>query len=187
MCGCGKKNCGCIPVGPMGPQGPAGQPGQRGDQGLGIRQSYVSDGVTPIGNIIYPANTLVFQMTDLTYQSAGIVYSAIAPALTWIDLVMQNGTTAGTGVNKPQYAISNGFLHLRGTIDASTVVVSTAYFAFANIPAGTFSATVTTSISRKDSPSSVCEFDVLTAGDLKIRQGGSDIWLLDSIVPISIR
>jgi len=57
---CGKSSgCGCIPVVPMGERGLQGPTGNAGANGVGYRYSFISDGITPIGNTIYPANTLV--------------------------------------------------------------------------------------------------------------------------------
>lgn len=184
-CSCGKKSgsCSCIPAGPIGPQGPAGQTGQRGNDGLGIRQSYVSDGITPIGNIIYPANTLVFQMTDLSYQSAGLIYS-LAP-LVWVDLVMENGwtTTASGTVDRAQYAISNGMLYLRGVING----VAATQDLFTTIATLGNSDTIATVVSEYNTPATQKLMSVYAGGSILIGSRSAAPYALDSVPPISIR
>lgn len=182
-CSCGKKSgsCSCIPVGPIGPQGPAGQAGQRGSDGLGIRQSYVSDGITPIGNIIYPVNTLVFQMTDYSYQSAGLVFE-IAP-LNWIDMVLENGwATSAVTTQIAQYAISNGFLYMRGFLNGAAATNAT----FTTIANMGFSNTAASEISEYTG----VNHKLITAssgGLLRIPAYSTAIHVLDTVPPISIR
>lgn len=160
-----------------------GEDGSDGSNGTGISNIYVSDGVTAIGGTVYTVNTVVVLMSTGAYINAGEVQLV---ELDWQDLVIINGFTAGTGVEKPQYAINNGLLYQRGTIDASTCGGSTAYITYANVTSG-ITNTVYTNISSTDYPSTVTRLEILATGDMKLRSAGSLIWSLDSISPISIR
>lgn len=160
-----------------------GSDGTNGTNGTGISNVYVSDGTTAIGGTVYNINSLIILLSTGIYVNAGEIQLV---ELDWQDLVIVNGFTAGTGVEKPQYAINNGLLYQRGTIDASTCGGSTAYITYATVVSG-ITNTIFSNISSTDFPSTVTRLEVLSTGDMKIRSAGVLTWSLDSISPISIR
>lgn len=182
----------CIPVGPPGPPGIPGTPGRNGNDGRGELAHFVSDGVTPIGDVIYPVNTLVVQYTDLTYQSAGVINIPVPATIQWQDMTLANGWANGVGVLKAQYAIFGGFLHLRGRIDFSSATNDN----FATIPGTGITGTIYTS-GATDHAGADIELDqealitIDNAGAISALGATSTLdgsrLILDSIPPISIR
>ena len=94
---------GCdIPVGPIGPQGPQGEPGEAGATGPQGPQG--EQGLTgPAG------------------QDGDTI------PLEWFDLALENGWVAiPTGIGAPaiaQYAIRNGLVYFRGSIDGNAAIL----------------------------------------------------------------
>ena len=193
MCDCG-KGCseGCVPVGPMGPQGPKGDNGTNGINGLSVVASFVSNGVTAIGNVIYPLNTLVHQLSNGSYVNAGLINIPAPATIEWLDMTLINGWANGTGSEAAQYAIFNGFLHLRGRINFSSATGDV----FATIAStGITDDIFTSGITDYAGPNLELDQEALVminaAGDISALGASSTLdgsrLLLDSIPPISIR
>jgi hypothetical protein len=155
-----------------------GNDGTNGTNGTGISSVYVSDGTTAIGGTVYVENTVVVLMTTGIYINAGVIQTS----LTWNSLTMINGWTSGTGLNIAQYAIKNGFIYFRGTINATSSTAST----FASIPSAV-SSTILTIIGDNITPTVIHTFEITSSSDLKVRTQGTSTYLLDSVPPISIR
>lgn len=193
MCNCG-KGCseGCVPTGPMGPPGPKGDPGTNGTNGISIIASFVSDGVTAIGNVIYPLNTLVHQLSNGTYVNAGLINIPVPATIQWVALPLLNGWTDGAGVLAAMYAIFGGFLHLRGRISFGAATDDQ----FATIATAGNTGTIYTSgaTDRVDGDLALDQEGLvqLSVGGAISLVGASstldgDRLMLDSIPPISIR
>jgi len=122
-------------------------------------------------------------MTDLSYQSAGLIYS-LAPFV-WIDIVMENGwtTTASGTADRAQYAISNGMLYFRGVING--VLASQDQFTTISTIGNTD--TISSVVSEYNTPAVQKMLSVYAAGAILIWSRSAAPYLLDSIPPISIR
>lgn len=155
-----------------------GSNGTNGTNGIGIDDVFVSDGTTAIGGNVYAENTVVVLMTDGTYINAGLIQIS----LTWNNLTMINGWVSGTGVNVAKYALRNGFIYFRGTIDATASTSAT----FATI-ASAVSATIGATIADNITPATIHTFEITSTSDLKIRTQGTSTYLLDSVTPIYLR
>lgn len=164
-----------------------GTSGTDGDDGVGISNIYVSDGVTSIGGTVYTVNTVVVLLSSGTFINAGEI---TLPNLTWNNITLLNSWTAGIGVNVPQYAVSNGFLYLRGTANHSSATSTTlATLAGVGNTDSIITCVSTNSVGAANIPSALLEISsvgTLSCYDSSGLPEGTQI-LLDSIPPISIR
>ncbi len=166
-----------------------GTDGTNGTNGNGVSNVYVSDGVTAIGGTVYTVNTVVVLMSTGTYINAGEIN---LPSLVWNDITLLNGWTHGTGGNAGKYAVSNGFLYLRGRLTFSSATSDT----FATLAGVGNTGTLYTagftnhagSLTELDQP---CMITINSTGDISAIGASSlftgSLLLLDSIPPLSIR
>lgn len=159
-----------------------GEDGTDGTDGISVSNVYVSDGTTAIGGTIYTVNTLIVLLSSGTFINAGEI-EMIPPTLTWTDITMLNGWASGVSTDIAKYAVYNGYLYLRGTVDATLASSST----FCTLPVSNTNG-IRTSIASTADPN-VCRTLTIAAisHNLTITTYGTSTYMLDSVPPICIR
>lgn len=182
---------GCAPVGPMGPAGPKGNAGANGTNGVSVVNSFVSNGVALIGNILYPLNTLVHLLSNGTYLNAGLINVPDPNLIVWQDMILKNGWANGVGILKAQFAIVNGFLHQRGRINFSAATDDNYATMDVGFTGDVYSSGITDKAGVDLELSQEALITINASGDISALGAVATLdgarLILDSIPPISIR